>query len=62
MFEALTSKRHYRDPMMINEAFDQLVSAVGNHFDKKCVEAFINYYNKHEGKIPYIHKGSFNVS
>jgi HD-GYP domain-containing protein (c-di-GMP phosphodiesterase class II) len=61
VFEALTSKRHYRDPMMINEAFDQLVSAIGNHFDAKCVEAFINYYNKHEGQIPYIYKGDNNV-
>ena len=61
VFEALTSRRHYREPMMLNEAFDHLMNAVGSHFDKKCVEAFIEYYNEHEGQIPYIYKGDNNV-
>ena len=56
VFEALTSKRHYRDPMMVNEAFDHIVCNVGIHFDKECVEAFINYYNKHVSQIPYSYK------
>jgi HD-GYP domain-containing protein (c-di-GMP phosphodiesterase class II) len=56
VFEALTSKRHYRDPMMVNEAFDHIVNNVGVHFDKECVEAFINYYNKHVSQIPYSYK------
>ena len=35
VFEALTSRRHYRDPMPINEALDYLVENIGNHFDKE---------------------------
>jgi HD-GYP domain-containing protein (c-di-GMP phosphodiesterase class II) len=60
VFEALTSKRHYRDPMMVNEAFDHIVCNVGIHFDKECVEAFINYYNKHVSQIPYSYKEGGN--
>ena len=48
VFEALTSKRHYRDPMPLSDAFDFLVENIGNHFDRKCVEAFISYYNSKE--------------
>jgi len=58
VFEALTSKRHYRDPMPVNKAFDFLVENIGNHFDKTCVEAFINYYNSNLAKTPYTPKGN----
>ena len=59
VFEALTSKRHYRDPMPVKQAFDFLIENIGNHFDKTCVEAFINYYNSSVAKIPYTPKGDF---
>lgn len=59
VYEALTSKRHYRDPMPINEAIDYLVENIGNHFDKSCVSAFINYYNANHARIQYIPKGKF---
>lgn len=61
VFEALTSKRHYRDPMPVNEALDHLVSNIGNHFDSSCVGAFINYYNANIAQIPYIPKGRFET-
>jgi HD-GYP domain-containing protein (c-di-GMP phosphodiesterase class II) len=61
VFEALTSRRHYRDPLPINEALDYLVRNVGTHFDSSCVEAFINYYNENETQIPYIPTGSFKT-
>jgi len=61
VFEALTSKRHYREPMPVNEAFDFLVENIGNHFDKKCVEAIIGYYNSNKAQISYIPKGEFNT-
>ena len=61
VFEALTSRRHYRDPMPVNEAFDYLVDNIGNHFEKKCVEAFICYYNSNQAQIPYIPKGVFRT-
>jgi HD-GYP domain-containing protein (c-di-GMP phosphodiesterase class II) len=59
VFEALTSRRHYRDPMPINEAFEYLIKGIGQEFDKDCVEAFINYYNKLKTPIPFLYKGSF---
>lgn len=54
VFEALTSQRHYRDPMPINEAFDHLVNEIGVHFDKDCVEALISYFNS-QATVPYIY-------
>jgi len=57
VYEALTSKRHYRDPMPVNEAMDYLIDNIGNHFDNSCVSAFINYYNAHLARIEYIPKG-----
>jgi len=41
-FEAITSQRHYRDPMPMGEAFRLLRDNSGNHFDKKIVEALID--------------------
>ena len=61
MFEALTSQRHYRDPMPVNEAFDHLVMNIGAHFDKDCVEAMIKYYNS-KATVPYLYNSSNNVS
>ncbi|MFC1837754.1 HD-GYP domain-containing protein [Thermodesulfobacteriota bacterium] len=58
VFEALTSRRHYRDPMPINEAFDNLIESVGTHFDKDCVEALIGYYNSN-ASIPYLYNNPF---
>jgi HD-GYP domain-containing protein (c-di-GMP phosphodiesterase class II) len=45
-FEAVTSKRHYRDPMSIDIAFQLLNEETGKSYDKKVVDAFIKYYNK----------------
>lgn len=41
-FEAVTSLRHYREPMLVEEAFRLLRDGIGSHFDKKVVEALIN--------------------
>jgi HD-GYP domain-containing protein (c-di-GMP phosphodiesterase class II) len=46
VFEAITSKRHYREPMSIEKAFNLLKERCGAHFDHKVVEAFMRYYNK----------------
>ena len=46
VFEALTSKRHYRDPMPIDEAIDILKEGINTAFDQKIVEAFIKFYQK----------------
>lgn len=45
-FEAITSKRHYRDPMPIEIALQELQKHSGSYFDPEVVEAFINYYRR----------------
>jgi HD-GYP domain-containing protein (c-di-GMP phosphodiesterase class II) len=57
LFEALTSKRHYRDPMPLDDAFNYLVENIDIHFERECVEALINFYNKNFTDIPYVPKG-----
>lgn len=45
-FEAITSKRHYRDAMSEDEAMALLIQKRGVHFDEVVVDAFIRYYGK----------------
>mgnify|MGYP004569975331 FL=1 len=42
VFDAITSKRHYRDKMPIQNVIDILVSGKNKHFDGKLVDAFLN--------------------
>lgn len=51
-FEAITSKRHYRDPMPLDIAFKLLNEHSGKQFDSEVVEAFIRYYNKESNRMP----------
>lgn len=55
-FEAITSKRHYRDPMPLQQAFALLIEESGKHFEKKIVNAFIKYYK--ESKAPFLEESS----
>ncbi len=50
VFEAITAKRHYRDPMPLNEAFDLLRRDRGKHFDPEVLDAFISFYER-SGRI-----------
>ncbi len=50
VFEAITSKRHYRGPMPLQEAFEVLESSKGKHFEPRIVEAFLRYY-RGEGQL-----------
>lgn len=43
VFEALTSRRHYRGPMPVQEALDIIDSQRGKHFDSSVVDAFFRY-------------------
>ena len=53
-FEAVTAKRHYRDPISLEKAFRMLESESGVHFDSKVVDAFFSYYAKtHAGEPEY---------
>ena len=45
-FEAITAKRHYRDPMPVKDAFQVLREQIGGHFDGKYVEALITYHTR----------------
>ncbi len=45
-FEAITAKRHYRDPLPLEMAFHLLQKERGVHFEKRIVDAFIRYYTK----------------
>lgn len=55
-FEALTAKRHYRNPMTIYAAVTQLLIASGDHLDDEIVNIFITYlqeeYNLKLGTPP----------
>jgi HD-GYP domain-containing protein (c-di-GMP phosphodiesterase class II) len=46
VFEAVTAKRHYRDPMQMEEAIKILEDGKNTHFDPHIVDAFIRYYMK----------------
>ncbi|MCR5581878.1 MAG: HD domain-containing protein [Pseudobutyrivibrio sp.] len=41
VFDALTSKRVYKDAMPFDKAMDILKKDAGTHFDPKCVEVFV---------------------
>lgn len=45
-FEAITAKRHYREPMPARVAFELLRKESGTQFDPDIVEAFIRYFEK----------------
>lgn len=42
VFDAITSKRHYRDKMPIVNVIDILLKDSGTHFDKNIVDCFLN--------------------
>jgi len=45
-FEAITAKRHYRDPMPLEVAIEELKKERGKHFDPLIVDAFLRYFEK----------------
>lgn len=42
VFDAITSKRHYRDKMPIANVLDILIKGSGSHFDKNLVDTFLS--------------------
>ncbi len=44
VFDAITSKRHYRDKMPIEKVMSILLKDSGTHFDKEVVEVFMNLH------------------
>ncbi len=49
-FEAITAKRHYRNPMPLEKATKLLMAERGVHFEENIVDAFFRYFNKQIGK------------
>ena len=41
VFDAITSKRHYRDKMPIINVIDILLKGAGTHFQKELVDTFL---------------------
>jgi response regulator RpfG family c-di-GMP phosphodiesterase len=52
VFDALTSKRPYKEPFSIEKSLEIIKKSSGSHFDPKVVNAFLNA----EDKIRCIHK------
>ena len=42
VFDAITSRRHYRDKMPITNVINILIKDSGSHFDKSLVDTFLN--------------------
>jgi HD-GYP domain-containing protein (c-di-GMP phosphodiesterase class II) len=49
VFEALTAKRHYREPLSPKDAFEILEQGSGTKFDEGIVTALKRYWYKHCG-------------
>lgn len=49
VFEAITAKRHYREPMPLDRAFGLLFEKRGKEFAPQVVDAFCDYYEKTYG-------------
>jgi len=46
LFEAITAKRHYRDPMQVDEAIQELREQSGKHLQPEIVDAFLKYLER----------------
>ncbi len=42
-FEAITAKRHYREPMVLESAVETMLQECGTHLDTQVVLAFLSY-------------------
>ena len=45
-YEAITAKRHYREPMPVDVALDLLRKETGTHFDPEIVHVFLRYLGR----------------
>ena len=43
VFDALVSKRCYKDAIPVNDAFEVIRCESGTHFDPRLVEVFLNH-------------------
>jgi HD-GYP domain-containing protein (c-di-GMP phosphodiesterase class II) len=62
-FEAVTAKRHYRDPLPLEVAFKLLEKERGLHFEAHIVDAFRNFLEKREPtRAVFFQKQALKVS
>lgn len=52
MYDSLTSDRPYRKALPPFEARDTIMKGSGTDFDLRCVEAFLNAFNRNEMEVP----------
>jgi response regulator RpfG family c-di-GMP phosphodiesterase len=45
VYDSLTRKRHYRDPMPLDEVLEHLEEGRGDRFDPQVLDAFFSYHN-----------------
>ena len=48
-FEAITAKRHYREPMALDVALQMLEEKREIHYDGEVIDAFLRYFNGNGG-------------
>jgi HD-GYP domain-containing protein (c-di-GMP phosphodiesterase class II) len=60
-FEAVTSKRHYREPMPVEVALNLVKEQSGTDFDPEVVDAFMRYHKRHFNGGPYDGTGGGGV-
>ena len=46
VFDALVSRRAYKNPWPPQKAYDEIVSQSGKHFDPAVVDTFVQNYDK----------------
>ncbi|MGN1085727.1 MAG: HD-GYP domain-containing protein, partial [Porcipelethomonas sp.] len=46
VFDALVSRRAYKKPWTPEEAYNEIVSQSGKHFDPAVVDAFVQNFDK----------------
>ena len=51
VFDALISKRCYKDAMPVDKAIEIIKSESGTHFDPKLVDVFIEYIEKEKEEL-----------
>ncbi len=58
-FEAITAKRHYRDPLPLEVALHLLEKERGVHFEERIVDAFRNYHHNTYMAGPSVRQRSY---
>ncbi len=61
VFDALTSKRPYKDPFSVEKSLDIIEDGAGNHFDPNIVEIFTKHIEKFHKEVHNKTKGELET-